>query len=68
MCEAILLLKRRCTFPHMTTLQQPQTLQVALNTSAAGQNKSATYSKEQKVSIYSLTDAGKRHVNKLSAS
>ena len=66
--EAILALKWPCTIPHMTRLQQPCALQVALNSSAAGQNKSAAYSKEQKVSIYSQTDGGKRRVNKHGAS
>ena len=51
--EAILVLKWPCIIPRMTRLQQPCALQVALNSSAAGQNKSAVYCKEQKVSIYS---------------
>lgn len=50
---AILLLKWPCTVPCMTRLQQPCALQVALNSLAAGQNKSAAYSKEQKVTVYS---------------
>lgn len=34
-------------------IDEPCALQVALNSSAAGQNKSAAYSKEQKVTVYS---------------
>ena len=48
-----ILLKWPCTVPCMTRLLQPCALQVALNSLAAGQNKSAAYSKEQKVTVYS---------------